>query len=143
FAALAAQAGLEVRPAMVGSRDEAAIDPRRIADRYFVDASEVAVKAGDSWKVFNVSNKELFPGMLPSDEEGSFAIIGDPKGAIIQSTPVSPPDSSVEVRNAQLTLSSDGTLTGDVVEGYSGYRAQRYRSQLIDDPAAKREEYFR
>jgi hypothetical protein len=142
FGALAAQAGLDVRPALVASRSEVGIDPRTLADKYFVDADEIAIKAGDSWKLFNVSRRNLTPGLLPADEEGTFAVIADPKAAILQPTPVSPPSASSEMRTGTLKLSPKGTLSGDVTEGYSGHRAADYRSHLAGKSPAQRETYF-
>ena len=47
-AALATQAGLDVRPAMIGNRNEGAIDPSNFADEYFAEDIALAIKAGES-----------------------------------------------------------------------------------------------
>jgi hypothetical protein len=142
FAALASQAGVDVRPALVASRTEVFIDPKSLADRYFADSVEMAARAGDSWKIFGITEKGLFPGMLPAQEEGMFAIVTDPKAAILMTAPVSRPEGSAEIRNAKLKLSASGTLTGDVDEGYTGHSAEVYRSQFAGQSAAQVETWF-
>jgi hypothetical protein len=70
-----------------------------------------------------------------------FGVVSDPKAAIFISVPVSSPDLSIEKRTANLKLTSEGTLTGDVDESYSGFRAQEYRSRFSRQSAAQREEW--
>src|SRR6185295_1792393 len=90
----------------------------------------------------NPSRKNLYPGMLPADEEGMFAIVTDSKGATLMTTSVSAPDDSVELRNAKLKLASNGTLKGDVDEAYTGHRAEYYRRQLSGQSADQRKTWI-
>jgi hypothetical protein len=140
--ALATQAGLDVRPAMIGNRNEGRIDPRNFADEYFADDIAIAIKAGDSWKFFEVTDKRLYPAMLPAEEEGMFAIVTDSKAPILTHTPVPAPEASSEIRTAKLKLSAKGSLAGDVDEGYTGHRAEYYRSILSGKSAAQAQEWF-
>jgi hypothetical protein len=141
-AALAMQAGLDVRPAMIGNRNEGPIDPRNFADKYFADDIAMAIKAGESWKFFDVTDRQLYPAMLPAEEEGMFAIVADPKDVILTGTPRSEPEASADIRNARLKLSSNGSLIGEVDEGYTGHRAEFYRSQLAGKSAGQAQEWF-
>lgn len=143
FAAMAQQAGLDARPAMVADRNELVFDPKYTVDRYFLDNVDMAVKLGESWKIYDVSTRLLPPGMLSSGEEGMKALVTDPKTPFFIETPAAPPEASVENRNSKLTLSLEGTLEGDVQESYTGHRAEEYRSQMRRQSPAQREEWLR
>jgi len=141
FSALAMQVGLDVRPVLVANRNEVAIDVTMLPERYFIDDVALGLKAGDSWKVFSVSPRFLFPGMLPSADQGTSAIVTDSKAAMFMKTQVAPPESSIEVRMANLKLSAEGSLGGDVEEEYTGYRAEEYRLLLARQSPAQREQW--
>src|SRR5262245_24236647 len=79
FAAMAAQAGLDARPAFVADWNEVGFNPKTMMNRYYLDHIDMAVKLGGSWKVFDVSTKLLTPGMLPWRQEGLYALISDAK----------------------------------------------------------------
>jgi hypothetical protein len=143
FAALAAEAGLDVRPALVADRDEPVFFPQRMTDRYFLDRSVLAAKRGDSWKTFDVSDRFLTPGMLAYDEEGVFALITDTKTPTFIHTAPAPPEASAETRMAHLALSTTGTLEGDVEESYTGHKGEGYRATLDRRSPAQREEWLR
>jgi hypothetical protein len=142
FAALAQQTGLEARPAWVADREEIIFSPKRLADDYFLSNLDMAVKLGEAWKIFDVNTKLLPPGMISWREEGMYALIGDPKNPSFIQTPPSPPEASAEFRSARLRLLTDGSLEGDVVETYTGHRAEDYRAQLDRKSAAQREEWL-
>jgi len=142
--AFATQAGMDVRPVLVANKDsEVVLDPRSLPEKYFLDDMDIGVKSGDSWKLFSVSNKYLAPALIPSGQEGTFAVVSDPKAAIFMRVQISPPELSMEKRSAKLKLTADGTLIGDVDESYSGYRAETYRSRFARQSAAQREESVR
>jgi hypothetical protein len=141
FAALATQVGMDVRPVLVANRDEVVIDLTILPERYFVDNIALGIKAGDAWKVFNISSRYLHPGLLPEDEQGMPAVVTDPKAAILMKTPVAPPESSLEKRTATLKLSTNGSLSGDVEEATTGYRAEDYRLLLAPKSTAQREQW--
>lgn len=142
FAALAMQAGLEARPALVADRNEYVFNPK-LPERYFLDNTAIAVKLGDSWKVLEVSRKLLAPGMVPWPEEGMFALLTDPKAPMFIQTQVAPPEASVEKRTARLELSDGGSLAGDVEESYTGHSAEGLRGQIEGKSPAQREEWLR
>jgi hypothetical protein len=141
FAALAMQAGLEARPALVADRLEMTFTPK-LADRYFIDDIAMAVKLGDAWKVLDVSRKSLTPGMLPWQAEGTMALLTDPKTPMFVETPLAPPEASAEQRTAHLRLAADGSLEGEVEESYTGHRAEDYRETVASRSPAQREEWF-
>lgn len=69
FAAMATQAGLEARPALVSDRDELIFQPQ-LADRYFLRNIDMAVKVGDQWKIYDATTRLLPPNMVSWREEG-------------------------------------------------------------------------
>jgi hypothetical protein len=143
FAAMAQQVGLDARPALVSDHTQHIFHPTTTVDSYFLPNIDMAVKQGDSWKIFDVSTKLLPPGMISWREEGVYALIADPKAPIFIQTKFTPPEASAEVRTAHLQLSPDGTLEGDVEESYSGHRGEEYRGELSDKSPAQREEWLR
>jgi hypothetical protein len=142
FAALAEEAHLEARPALTGDRSEKVFDPK-MAEPYFLNNRVMAVKAGDFWKVFDVSDRLLTPGMVPWHEEGMSALVTDPKAPTFVSVPFSPPETSTDQRTARFALSADGTLEGDVEESYTGHRAEAYRREVSNKSDAQREEWLK
>lgn len=140
--ALAVQAGLDVRPAMVANRNEITVNLMSFPERYFLDDTALAIKQGEKWKIFSVGSRNLYPGMLAADNQGMPAVVSDAKSAAFVATVIAPPESSIESRTARLKLSAGGSLTGKVEESYTGYGAERYRSLLEPKSAAQREEWF-
>jgi hypothetical protein len=142
FAAVAAQGGFEVRPALVADRGDISFDPK-FAESYFLDNKAVAVKSRGVWKIMDLGDTTVSPSMLPWHEEGMYALLGDPKAPNFVTTPVSPPDSSAESRSAKLELSRNGSIAGDVDESYTGHRAAEYRRAIGFKSTAQREEWLR
>jgi hypothetical protein len=142
FAALATQGGFDARPALIADRDELMFSPEGLVDHYFLDSVVMAVKLADTWKVLDVSDRHLTPGMLPSNEEGVFALVTDSKTPVFFKTPASTPEASLEGRTAKLQLGADGSLQGDVEETYTGHRANERRGVLASMSPAQREEWL-
>jgi Domain of Unknown Function with PDB structure (DUF3857) len=142
FNAMAQEAGLDARPALVADRNEL-FNTKYTVDSYFLDNIDTAVKRGDSWKIYDVNARLLPPGMLPWREEGMSALITDPKSPSFIETSFAPPEASAEIRTTKLTLSQEGTLEGDVEERYTGHRGEEYRSQMERQSPAQREEWLR
>jgi len=103
----------------------------------------MAVKIGDAWKIYDVSNKLLAPGQLSWREEGGYALLTDPKNPTFIKTPVSTSKASQESTVAHLKLSRDGALEGDVEEAYTGHRALDRRIELSDESEERRQEWLR
>jgi hypothetical protein len=142
FAALAQEAGLETRPALVGNRNEIVFSPQ-LAERYFLDDQAMAVKLGSTWKIVDVGRKSLAPGMLPWEEEDMFALLTDPKAPTFIKAPPAPPEASLDRRTARLQLSREGTLAGEVDESYTGHKAEQLREEIAEKSPAQREEWLR
>jgi hypothetical protein len=143
FAALAIEAGLDARLALLASHNEIEFQPKTMADSYFLDRHAVAVKQGEGWNMMDLSRKHLPAGMLPWDEEGVFALISDPKEPRFVKTNNSPPEASIDEHLGHFKLSPEGTLSGDASERYTGHRAAEYRGELAERSPAQQEEFFR
>jgi len=141
LAAMASSVGLEARPVLLPNRNDILFAPQ-MADAYFLDNADVAVKIGDTWKFYDVG-AHLPPGMLEWSEEGLPALLSDPKKPVFVTSPVAPPASSLTHRTAHLTLSDDGTLEGDVEESYSGHAAPEKRHRLEGESDARQQEIFK
>lgn len=139
FAAMAAAAGLDARPALVGNRADIPFNPA-MADVYFLPNIDMAVLIDGKWKLYDVSTKLLPPSMIDWSEQGTQALLSDPKAPKFIESPVSGPQESIRHFTSQLTLSADGTLEGDVEETFTGHLAAARRSDLFDENEAKRQE---
>ncbi|MBI2687992.1 MAG: DUF3857 domain-containing protein [Acidobacteria bacterium] len=139
FAALAQSAELEARPALVGDRQNIIFQPE-MADSYFLDNIDMAVKIDGNWKLFDVSSDTLPPKMIGWREEGTRALISDPKKPTFISTPISAPDDSTSMRRGNFTLEEDGTLEGDAQLYYTGHSAASRRDSKRGDSLEKQQE---
>ena len=137
FAAMAAEAGLEARPAMLPNREDVVFD-ESFAEEYFLRSIDMAVQIGGKWKLFDVSQRRLPPGMLIWQEEGQRALITDPKKPFFITASPAPPESSAALRKARLALSDDGTLEGDLEESWTGHSAFQKRIDLVEESEARR-----
>ncbi len=137
--ALAAQAGFDVRPAMIADRSEIIFNPK-LAERYFLDNEGVAIRSGNAWKIVDISDKHVPPGMLPWHEEGMLALVGDAKAPSFSSAGYALADTSVVNRTAKLELMRDGSIAGNVDETYTGHEAEQYRREIGTMSGAQREQ---
>jgi hypothetical protein len=142
FAAMASSAGLDTRPALLPSRQDILFDPR-MADSYFLDSVDMAVKIGDQWKIYDVSASHLPPGMLSWAEEGVPALLSDPKKPSFINSGIAPPEASQTSRRGKFTLSADGELEGDVDEIYTGHAAGDQRSEMDGESEARQQEIIK
>ena len=111
-----------------------------MADEYFLGNPDVAIKVGSEWKFYDPAAAYLPPGMLYWGEEDNSALIPDPKDSIFVTTPLSPAEKSREKSKADLKLSEDGTLEGDVVIEYTGHLGAAKKESNDDDSPVQREE---
>ena len=139
FAALATAAGYDARIVLAPDRGDLFFD-KSIANAYFLEPSNIAVRIGDQWKFYNPGWNHIPVGMLRWQEEGTEALITDPKQPVWTNIPMSPPERSLIKRTAKLKLTEDGTLEGDVEINYSGHVAIDRKEQSDDDTANQREE---
>ena len=143
FAAMAAQAGLDARLAYAADWNDVVFNPKTMTNRYYLDNITMAVKFGDSWKMYDVSTKLLTPGMLPWRQEGVFALVSDAKTPVFVQTETTPAKSSVEAKKGSFSLSVNGELEGDAEETFTGHRAFDLRSELREESQERREEWLR
>jgi hypothetical protein len=139
FAAMAQTVGLEARPALVSNRDGVMFEPR-MADSYFLSNIDMAVKIDGEWRVFDATTRRLPANMVSWREEGTQALISDPKAPLFVKTPLSPPADSASIRRAKFQLSADGTLEGDVTMYYIGHAAADRREDKAGETAEKQQE---
>lgn len=139
FASMATVAGLDARIALMGDRSDFFFSPA-LADEYFLSNRDVAIKVGGEWKFYDPAAAYLPPGMLYWGEEDNSALIPDPKDSIFVTTPLSPAEKSREKSKANLKLSEDGTLEGDVVIEYTGHLGAAKKEGSDDESPTQREE---
>jgi hypothetical protein len=142
FAAMATAAGFDARLARLADRSDTFFDIN-FPDDYFINTYDIAVKVGNDWNFYDPATTFMPYGMLRWQEEGTDALITDPKEAVFVKTPLSPPEKSLEKRTAKLTLSEDGTLEGEVRIEYTGHLGSDKKEYNDDDSPAEREETLR
>lgn len=142
FAALASAAGFDARFVNLSDRSDTFFE-KSFPDDYFMQAYDIAVRVGDEWRFYDPASTYVPFGMLRWQEESQDALISDPREPIWVKTPLSAPDKSKQTRLANLRLSEDGTLEGDVKIEYSGHFAVERKEWDDDDSPAQREETLR
>ncbi|HEU0120977.1 MAG TPA: DUF3857 domain-containing protein [Bryobacteraceae bacterium] len=142
FAAMTQSLGLDARPAYVGSRENVYFEPV-LMDSYFLDNFDMAVKLNGNWRLYDVSSDLLPPSMVGWREEGTYALISDPKKPVFIQTEFSPPVNSVSIRRGTFQLSADGTLEGDVRLMYTGHSAADRRASKRGDVLEKQQDEVR
>ena len=142
FIALAEAAGFEARKADLADRATFIFSPA-MQSQFFLNAFDVAVKVGDKWKFYDVTNNALPGGQLRWQEQGVYALINDNKDPGLVQTPLLTAKESVKNRFAQFTLAEDGTLEGDIREILYGNDASVWREQNRNTNETQREEAVR
>ncbi len=142
FAAMARAVGFEARVARLGDRSDRPFD-RSFLNLYFLRTLAIAVKVGEQWRFYDVAAKRLPIGMLGWGEEGSDALISDPKEPVFVPVPISDVDKSVRLRSGEFELDREGTLQGEVRMSYTGHAAAGRRQELATEAAGQREEDVR
>jgi len=139
FAALATAAGYDARIVLAPNRGDLFFD-KTIANSYFLEPSNIAVRIGDQWKFYNPGFSHIPVGMLRWQEEGTQSLITDSKQPVWMTTPMSSADKSLIKRTARLKLSEDGTLEGEMEINYSGHFAIDMKEEIDEETADQREE---
>ncbi|HKG14692.1 MAG TPA: DUF3857 domain-containing protein [Pyrinomonadaceae bacterium] len=138
FAALARAAGFDARLALAGNSADIFFD-KEMSNRAFLGTSFIAVRVGDAWRFYSPAETYAPFGMLGWHEEGTEALVTDPKEPVWVRTPTAGPEESTERRTAKFKLSEDGTLEGDVKIEYTGHLAYDRKELNDDDTPAERE----
>ncbi|HLA11770.1 MAG TPA: DUF3857 domain-containing protein [Pyrinomonadaceae bacterium] len=142
FAALATAAGFDARIVLAPDRGDLFFD-KALANAYFLNPSNIAVRVGDGWKFYNPGMNYVPAGMLRWQEEGQESLITDPKQPVWVRTPMSGPDKSHIKRVGTFSLSEDGTLEGDLQAEFTGHFAIERKEENDDDSVSQREENLR
>jgi hypothetical protein len=140
FAALATAAGFEARIISLPDRSDIFFDPN-FPDDYFLQYNDVAIKAGESWRIIDPSSKYVPYGMLRWQQEGVKGLLADPKEPGFIDVKISSPQSSLIKRTGKLKMSEDGSLTGTLRVEMHGHSAMPEKEALDDKSAGEREEY--
>ena len=139
FAAMTSAAGLETHVAELAPHTVGNFNIN-FPDDYFMQTEDIAIKINDQWKFYDPASKYVPFGMLVWQEEGSPALVSDPKETVFVETPISAPEKSMEKRSGKFKLLEDGTLEGAVRLEYTGNIAAYHKEYNDDDAPQKREE---
>ena len=139
FAALANAAGFDARIVLAPDRGDLFFD-KNLANSYFIDPQNIAVKVGGTWKFYNPGFNYVPMGMLRWQEEGQPSLITDPKEPVWVDSPISSHEKSLVKREAKFKLSDDGTLEGDVRVEFTGHFAMERKEELDEESEIEREE---
>ncbi len=142
FTALANAAGFDARVARLPDRGRYFFNVN-FPNSYFLRNYDIAVHVGDAWRFFDPGSQYISFDMLRWQEEGQKALVLDPKEPFWVQTPMSPPERTQQLRRANLRLSEDGAIEGDVRVEYTGHFAVERKRANDQDSADKREENLR
>ncbi len=142
FAAMAREQGFDVRVARLGDRSDHPFD-KAFLDTYFLRTMDIAVQVGDQWRFYNAAAKWLPVGMLPWEEEGSDALVTDPKEPVFVKAPVSEPEKSLRSRTGVFEVDEQGTIEGEVHLTFAGHAAADRREELARESPAQQEDDIR
>lgn len=146
FAALAGAAGFNPHVAQLPDRSDIFFDPTRhdlALSIHFLSASHIAVDVNGAWRFFDPASRYVPYGMLRWQEEGGSALLYGVNGTSQVETPISPPYKSLVKRKADLRLSEDGVIEGDVRVEHTGHPATVERLEYASSSAAGYEESLR
>jgi hypothetical protein len=138
FGAMLVSVGLDARFANVASKDDARFN-RNLANDYFVRHEIVAVRIGEGWQYFEISERNIPFGMLAASFEGESVLVSDERNVIWDTIPVSAAGMSNQKRAADVELFEDGRIAGSVSIEYTGHLAADYREAFDDDTTVERE----
>jgi hypothetical protein len=141
FAALAVSLGYEARYAFTGSRNEIFFAPK-YKNRNLIHFACVAVKAGGKWLYFDPAETNVPFGMLQWTEENQPAILLGSTTFLWDKTPLSAPEKSFMKRRADLKISADNTLSGNVQIEYGGHFGVLLKDFLRDKTQGERENFI-
>ncbi len=142
FIALAQTAGYDAREARVADRSWFLFNPTIQSD-LFLDNHDAAVQVNGKWKFYDVSDEYAPPGTLTWREQGVYALMPDSKESEWVTTPLlSSTDSQVQ-RIANITLSPEGDVDGDIREIFWGNEGIGWRMRHAHQNDSERETYIR
>ena len=128
FASLLQASGIDAFPALAPSRSDVFFNPGYLTP-YFFDTVCTAVRLGEEWRFYDLSEPYLEPLMLRWDHEAVLALVLDPKKPEFVQTPLSEGERNVTKRRGDFELLPDGTLQGDVVIQFAGHANRASKSR--------------
>src|SRR5712692_5710952 len=93
-------------------------------------------RAGDDW--LPISQEELPLGYLPATLQANYGLVVTDQGGELVQLPLLPPTTNRLTRVAKLSLSSTGTLSGEVQEVRWGEPAVSRRGELLEATGSER-----
>jgi hypothetical protein len=141
FIALAQAAGYDARVALVSDRAVFPFTPDT-QSRYFVSARRAAVFVNGDWKFFYMGDDPTPPGILNWRHQGVWALIPHQVEPLWTQTPLLTAAQSKRDRIADLKLTPEGDLEGDVRELYWGNEAISWRSDHGKQNDAERQQFI-
>jgi hypothetical protein len=137
FATLARAAGFDVRLASMSDRDRFFFDPR-MSNAYFLVSSAIAVRLDGAWRCFSPGDTRMPFGMLRWQEDGQQALLCDRDSTRFMELPMATPGFTTQTRVADLALSEDGTLDGELRITLEGHMNRERRLDEAGESVAER-----
>jgi hypothetical protein len=142
FTSLATASGFDARMARISDRSDFFFD-RGFPSTYFMNTRSVAVKLNENWVFYDPATPYLEPGMLRWQEEGSIALISDPREGFFVKTQFADAAQSKRIHWGEFKLLEDGTLDGIVQYTFTGHEGIIEKNIYDDMSPAQREEHFK
>ncbi len=137
FGALARAAGFDVRLARMSDRDRYFFDPRT-PNAYFLVSSAIALRLDGAWRCFSPGDTPMPFGTLRWQEDGQQALLCDRDSTRFMDLPMATPAFTSQTRVADLTLSQDGTLEGELRMTFEGHMNMERRLDEAGESVAER-----
>jgi hypothetical protein len=104
--------------------------------------SVVTAKSGNRYLIFDPTDEYTPVGQLRGDLQNTYALLVTDSGGELIQTPQLAPDTNILSRTGHFILSTEGALSGQVVEQRSGDHASTERAQLIRANEQQRSQHF-
>ena len=138
FAALARAAGFDTYVVQIAGRDESIFNPN-LLDWNQLDHQVVMVRSGSKDLYLDPSNPYCPFGFLSWEAAGVQGVLLQKSGGVLVKTPEPESANTVTERKAELQLSPDGTLKGQVHVSFTGQEALKRRLEALEkDDAGRR-----
>ena len=98
------------------------------ADRY---QSLVTTKSGKKYLIFDPTDPYTPLGSLRGDLQDTYALLMSGNTGELIHTPLGQPEANELLRTGRFSLTSDGSISGEIVESHGGDHAYHQRSMLV------------
>lgn len=137
FLALATAAGYDARMAYLMDREVMIFQKEAMIP--ILPIEDVAVKVGGSWRLYDPATRYVEPGHVRWQEEGTLALIADPKNPEFFNVPLTAAADSNRKQTGRIKLDADGNAEGDLTEMLSGHLAEEWRGENLNHSQPDRE----